>query len=316
MTDRRIVIGRIALVVGAVGFCVAVAAALEIFASSRVRRTAWNVWGYRGRVLGRKVPGEIRVFAVGASTTYGYTVERDETYPAQLETSLRERLGPSHPVSVVNLGHLSDSSVCYEPTYRDYRYLDADIVILYEGYNDVEGPSRRTERDCYQQGSLIFRWTGFFPIAPLYLREHWYKVRYGSITKGYEVARETQLAARSAAAGGGPPISAYENYERNVLNFVHRRLEEGKGVVFASQPYLGNPAHLDQQTRIRTALTPVMSDPRFRYRDFMYLFGGKWDAAWFNELMWLNPRGNRILAEKMAEPVIELTMSMPLRAAQ
>ena len=162
---------------------------------------------------------------------------------------------------MANLGHLSDSSVCYEPTYRDYRYLDADIVILYEGYNDVEGPSRRTERDCYQQGSLIFRWTGFFPIAPLFLREHWYRVRYGSITKGYEVARETQLAARSAAAGDGPPISAYENYERNVLSFVRRRLDEGKGVVFASQPYIGNPAHLDQQKRIRAALEPLMSNP-------------------------------------------------------
>jgi hypothetical protein len=316
MTHRRIVIGRFVLVIGAVGFCLAAAAALEIFASYRVRRTAWNVRGYRGRLLGRKLPSEIRVFAVGGSTTYGYTVERDETYPAQLETLLRERLGPTHPVSVANLGHLSDSSVCYEPTYRDYRYLDADIVILYEGYNDVEGPSRRTERDCYQQGSLIFRWTGFFPIAPLFLREHWYRVRYGSITRGYEVARETQLAARSVVPVDGPPISAYENYERNVLSFVHRRLEEGKGVVFASQPYLGNPAHLDQQKRIRAALEPLMSNPAFRYRDFLYLFGGKWDAAWFNELMWLNPRGNRILAEKMSEPVLELTTAMPFKATQ
>ena len=85
--------------------------------------------------------------------------------------------------------------------------------------------------------------------------------------------------------------------------------------MFASQPFLGNPAHLEQQTRIRAALGPFMSHPRFRYRDFLYLFGGKWDAAWFNELMWLNPRGNRVLAEKMSEPVIELTTSMPFRAA-
>jgi hypothetical protein len=316
MTHRRIVVGRVLLVIAALGFCLAAAAALEIFASYRVRKTAWNVRGYRGRVLGRKAPGEIRVFAVGGSTTYGYTVDRDETYPAQLETILRQRLGPARPVSVANLGHLSDSSVCYEPTYRDYRYLDADIVILYEGYNDVEGPSRRTERDCYQQGSLIFRWTGFFPIAPLFLREHWYRLRYGSITKGYEVARETQLAARSMSAPGGPAISAYENYERNVLSFVRRRLEEGKGVVFASQPYIGNPAHLDQQRRIRAALEPLMSNSRFRYRDFLYLFGGKWDAAWFNELMWLNPRGNRMLAEQLSEPVIELTTTMTSRAAE
>jgi hypothetical protein len=210
----------------------------------------------------------------------------------------------------VNLGHLSDSSVCYEPTYRDYRYLDADIVILYEGYNDVEGPSRRTERDCYQQGSVVFRWTGYFPVSPVFFREHWYKLRYGSITRGYEIDRDTQLARRAAQAGPQPPIPAYDNYERNVLTFVRARLQEGKGVVFASQPYLGNPAHLDQQTRIRAALGPFMSHPRFRYRDCLYLFGGKWDAAWFNELMWLNPRGNATLAAALAEPVTQLIATM------
>lgn len=301
-----IAVRRILLVVASLGVCVTGAVGMEMFASYRVRQTAWNIRGYRGRILGRKAPNEVRVFAIGGSTTYGYTVDRDETYPAQLETLLNERSGSTRPISVANLGHLSDSSVCYEPTYRNYRYLDADIVILYEGYNDVEGPSRRTERDCYQQGSLIFKWTGFFPIAPLFLREHWYKLRYGSITQGYEIAREAQVVARAAAVAGQRPIPAYENYERNVLNFVRSRLDEGKGVVFASQPYLGNPVHLDQQTRIRTALAPFSANRRFRYRDFMDLFGGKWDAAWFNELMWLNPRGNKVLAEKFSEPVREL----------
>ena len=306
MTRRAVIIGRVLLVVGAIGVCAACAVAVEVFAAHRVRQTAWNVRGYRGRVVGRKGPGEVRVFAIGGSTTYGYTVNRDETYPAQLETLLNLRLNQKPPVSVVNLGHLSDSSVCYEPTYRDYRYLNADVIILYEGYNDVEGPSRRTERDCYQQGSVIFRWTGYFPVSPVFFREHWYKLRYGSITRGYEVDRETQLARRAAQAGSQPALPPYENYERNVLNFVSARLKEGKSVVFASQPYIGNPAHLEQQTRIRAALGPFMSDARFRYQDCLYLFGGKWDPAWFNELMWLNPKGNGALAATLAKPVMEL----------
>jgi hypothetical protein len=300
---------RLLLVSASLGLCAAGVVGLEAFAAHRVRETAWNVRGYRGRLLRNKVPHEVRVFAIGGSTTYGYTVGRDETYPAQLETLMNARLASNPSVSVANLGHLSDSSVCYEATYRDYRYLDADIIILYEGYNDVSAPVRRTERDCYQQGSLIFRWTGFFPLTPIFLREHWYKLRYGTITRGYEIAREAALAAR-AMAPARPPIPAYENYERNVLSFVQSRLNEGKGVVFASQPYLGNPAHLEQQTRIRAALAPFMSHPRFRYRDFLYLFGGRWDTAWFNELMWLNPRGNEILAEKLSIPVMELITTM------
>lgn len=309
--NSHVVLRRIVLVLASLGLCVAAAVGMEAFASHRARQTAWNIRGYRGRVLGRKAPNEVRVFAIGGSTTYGYTVNRDETYPAQLETILNDRFAPrGRPVSVANLGHLSDSSVCYEPTYRDYRYLDANIVILYEGYNDVDGPSRRTERDCYQQGSLIFRWTGFFPITPIFFLEHWYKLRYGSITRGYEASRTSETRVRAAVAAREPAIPPYDIYERNVLNFVRARLAEGKGVVFASQPYLGNIRHLDQQTRIRAALAPFMSEPRFRYQDFLYLFGGKWDASWFNEQMWLNPSGNKVLAEKLSKPVTELIDAM------
>lgn len=308
---KRIVVRRILLVVAALGLCVVGAAGLEALASRSVRQTAWNLRGYRGRILWRKAAHEVRVFAIGGSTTYGYTVEREESYPAQLETLLTERLGPERPVTVANLGHLSDSSVCYEPTYRDYRYLNGDIVILYEGYNDIGAPSRRQERDCYQQSSVIFRWTGFFPIAPIYLTERWFKFRYGSITAGYEAFRAGEARAHPGPEPELPKIDAYENYERNVLSFVGKRLQEGKRVVFASQPFIGNAGHLDQQTRIRVALEPFMSNPRFRYRDFMYIFGGKHDKAWFNDLMWLNPSGNKVLAEKMSEPVMDLIEAMP-----
>jgi lysophospholipase L1-like esterase len=284
---------------------------LEVYAGHRVRQTAWNIRGYRGRVLSKKARNEVRVFAIGASTTYGYTVNTEDTYPAQLEPMLQDRFRDRGLlVSVANLGHLADSSICYEPTYRDYRYLDADIVILYEGYNDVAGPSRRTERDCYQQGSVIFRWTGYFPLTPVFLREHWYKLRYGDIAKGYEAARESQVSQRMAEEPAGPTLSPYENYERHVLAFVGARLQEGKGVVFASQPYIENPKHLEQQTKIRAALAPFMSNPKFRYRDFLYIFGGKFDPAWFSEYVWLNPRGNKVLAQKMAEPVSELIETM------
>ena len=76
--------------------------------------------------------------------------------------------------------------------------------------------------------------------------------------------------------------------------------------MFASRPYLEKPPHLAQQTRIRTALERFQSNPHFVYRNFLYLFGGKWDARWFNQMMWLNPSDNRVLAEQMANGVLEV----------
>ncbi len=199
--------------------------------------------------------------------------------------------------------------MCYQPTYRDYEYLRPDMVIVYGGYNDVRGPSRRTKYDCYRQSSAIFRWTGIFPTAPIFFKERWYKFRYDSITQGYEIARARVLAKRGATPPtADPELDSYQNYEQNVLEFVTLLLDEGKGVVFASQPYLGDSEHLAQQDRIRVALKPHMSNPRFQYRDFRYLFEGKWAARYFNvpEKMWLNAAGNRILAETFVKPVTEL----------
>jgi lysophospholipase L1-like esterase len=309
MTRGRLWLFRLGAVLVGLVLVLAGVVALEAYASWRIRDAGWNVRGYRGRLVGSKAADEIRVFAIGGSTTYGYTVGPDDTYPHQLELLLAERYrSRGIAVTVVNLGHLSDSSVCYWPTYRDYAGLRPDVVIVYEGYNDVGRHSRRTEDSCYRNSSLIFRWTGFFPTFPIYLRERWYRLRYGSIEQGYrESARgPTDRPPRRRQRPETSPEDVYRTYEANVLAFVDRVLNRGQGVLFASQPYLGRPLHLDQQTRIRTALARYGEHPRFRYRDFLYLFGGTRDPAWFNGQMWLNPRGNRVLATQMAEPVAEL----------
>lgn len=46
--------------------------------------------------------GEVRILAIGESTTFGLGVDPSQSYPAQLEAILRERL--SGPVTVINAG--------------------------------------------------------------------------------------------------------------------------------------------------------------------------------------------------------------------
>jgi hypothetical protein len=310
VTRGRLWLFRLGAVLVGLALVLAAVGALELYASWRIRDAGWNIRGYRGRLLAGKADNEIRVFAIGGSTTYGFTVGPDDTYPHQLELLLAERYRPRGiSVTVVNLGHLSDSSVCYWPTYRDYAGLRPDVVIVYEGYNDVGRNTRRTEDKCYRNSSVVFRWTGFFPTFPIYLRERWYKLRYGSVEAGYRASAAAPANAprpgrreRRRPSGDG----AYQIYEAHVLAFVDLVLGRGQGVLFASQPYLGSAPHLDQQNRIRAALMRYAGHPGFRYRDFLYLFGGKHDPAWFNGQMWLNRRGNRVLAEHMAEPVVEL----------
>ncbi|MBI4879908.1 MAG: SGNH/GDSL hydrolase family protein [Planctomycetes bacterium] len=84
-----------------------------------------------------KPPGEIRVLALGGSTTAGEEVAEADTYPAQLEQMLRERF-PGKNLRVINAGvpsyHVEDSFRHY--SLRLFR-LRPDFVTIYHGINDV-----------------------------------------------------------------------------------------------------------------------------------------------------------------------------------
>ena len=124
----------------------------DLFVHYRAERSAGlNRWGYRGPVASSKKSGELRAVMLGGSTVFGYGVQWDQSIPAQLERTLNA----SRPFSVVNLGFNNEGAYSFVPTLRDFEYLDYDIVVLYEGYNDLpgdEGPN--TSRVPAQLGDV------------------------------------------------------------------------------------------------------------------------------------------------------------------
>lgn len=72
---------------------------------------------------------------LGGSTVFGYGVSWNESIPALLEARLREKPG-GRPVSVVNLGYNNEGAYAFVPNLEDFSYLDYDVIVLYEGYND------------------------------------------------------------------------------------------------------------------------------------------------------------------------------------
>ncbi len=190
----------------------------DLYLHRRAERSAGlNRWGYRGPVVGRKPPGEMRVVMLGGSTVFGYGGPWHEAIPALLERFLNERTAPP-PVRVVNLGFNNEGAFAFLPTLQDFAYLDYDIVCLYEGYNDLpgdEGPNTAV----FRHESPIFRLTGYFPILPGVLREKAMSLRTGGdIDAAYaaernepgativfrpNAARRTSAAALDAASAVG-----------------------------------------------------------------------------------------------------------------
>ena len=87
----------------------------------------------RGGDPGPKRPGTLRVMCLGGSTTFGHGVKRGEAWPGVLEELLR---ASGVDVEVINAGVPGYGSRQLLAWYeRDLAALDADVVVLYEGWN-------------------------------------------------------------------------------------------------------------------------------------------------------------------------------------
>ena len=173
---KKIVFALIAMTISAAGVVVLLFAA-DLFLHYRAERSAGlNRYGYRGPVVPRKQPGELRVVMLGGSTVFGYGVAWNESVPFYLEEKLRPRL--NKPVRVVNLGFNNQGAYAFVPDLEDFSYLDYDVIVLYEGYNDLPG-DEGVNRAVYRRDSAIYRMSGYFPILPLYLDEKVKMLRYG-----------------------------------------------------------------------------------------------------------------------------------------
>jgi len=114
----------------------------------RVVRLSVNRHGLRGPEPSEpKAPGRVRIVCLGGSTTFGYMVSDGEEWPARLGALL------SHRFEVLNGGRPGAT------TFRDFSYLrdrllrlEPDVVILYEGFNDLWRAARRHRREQTDYG--------------------------------------------------------------------------------------------------------------------------------------------------------------------
>jgi lysophospholipase L1-like esterase len=250
--------------------------AADLYLHHRAERSAGlNRWGHRGPVAGRKQPGEVRLVMLGGSTVFGYGGTWDEAIPALLEQQLSQA-DAGRRWRGINLGYNSEGAYAFLPTLQDFEYLDYDIVILYEGYNDMQG-DRIANLAVYRHDSPVFRLTGYFPMLPLVLGEKAMALRHGGDLEGaYAAARgeraktvfrpgladRTSAAALEAAAkvsdtlsrqigrlaaadaprvagvGESGCASPWMHYCDSVARATEYALARGKRVIVASQPAL------------------------------------------------------------------------------
>ena len=122
-----------------------------------------NQWGYRGQARAEKGPGpELRVAVLGGSAAFETGMPWTQVFVADLGTELQKAGNlTDQGFSVANLSEPNIGADSYPGILRHYRFLEPDILCIFDGYDDATGlPPHARER------SAMFRLTGYLPLLP------------------------------------------------------------------------------------------------------------------------------------------------------
>jgi hypothetical protein len=248
--------------------------------------------------------------------------------------------------TVINLAYNNEGAYSFKPTLQDYRSLHYDLVLLYEGYNDLIFDERQPNVAVFRHDSPVFRLTGYMPIFPIIFKEKAAAmVNGGDAAALYRQQGKTVFHARlatQAAAGvldaaaavaqslerqlgkvsaepvhhiGNPDaagcVTPWRAYCQSIAVAVEFAREQGKHVLVVTQPYLAVDAavralHMAQQSELR-----AMTVRRFGSDPAVrYVDLGAavdlTDSLLSFDHMHLTARGNEQLAAALVDAVIDL----------
>jgi lysophospholipase L1-like esterase len=283
-----------------------------------------NLWGYRGPAVGQKRPGEKRIAVLGGSTTWGFGLSAGQAFPAQLQSRFAARPEGGPPINVLNLGFNNEGAYSFKYTLKDYEYLDYDEVVLYSGYNDLNGENQIVLR----HGSPIFLWTGYFPLLPALTADK-IRVWKNRLTNGSRPVVFTPPAKDSEVGEQSPgslqkqlgsltdsgrsetglsqatcPLE-WRVYCQEISDVTDLEIKRGKRVLVVTEPYISDK-HVEQQR----ALEGMLSRRFAGQANFRYLNLGRAVDLRDHSLCWdgmhLTEEGNRRIAAALIQPVLEM----------
>lgn len=339
MTRKKKLLFAAAAMLIASGLATVGLLAVDIYLHGRYERSAgYNIWGYRGPRVGKKKPNEIRIAVLGGSTAFGYGVTWEESIPTFLEQRLTNA---AQPVSVVNLGYNNEGAYSLRYTLEDYQWLDYDMAILYDGYNDLNYNAPDMNRQVYRRDSPVFRWTGYLPIFPIIFQEKAAAMLAGGdVSTAYSKEKTVfrpGLAARGVAgvldatAKGGTALqegfnamatpahlgeaikqgtdceTPWQIYCESVANAITYARANGTDVLFVGQPLSLFPTMVKRHPHMQDQVAKMIarrfgSDPRVRFATMADAVDLADEQLSFDG-MHLTADGNRILAGRLAEVV-------------
>jgi hypothetical protein len=216
-----------------------------------------NQWGYRGEARGSKGQRELRIAILGGSAAFGRGLAVDQTLGEQMFFELRQAGAPLRETySIVNLSEPRASADTYVEVLRDYSYLRADAVCVFDGYDTLEGLAPHGRRR-----SLVFRATGYLPhfTRTLFGLPEWMSDSDEGVAA---ILRDDDTSRADVTCNG-----ASQSHCSAMVETVRFGLAEGYPVIHVSPPAVSK-RHLEQQQSLARLLRRTFgTHPRFMQLD-------------------------------------------------
>ncbi len=125
-----------------------------------------NSIGLRGdEIVLEKEKDVVRILMLGGSTTFGYySLDDNSTIPAFIQEKLNQRNDITF--EVINGGHWSAASAFETKFLENNLELQPDIVIVYDGYNDITTPLPKDISDDRTQLQMFIKQLDFYSYTP------------------------------------------------------------------------------------------------------------------------------------------------------
>lgn len=261
----------------------------------------YNCRGFRGNLF--YSDSTLKIACFGGSTTYGYPVHFEETWPFELQNILRNK---NYPVDIINFGVNSQGIYGINYDVKEYMNYEWDIAIIYNGYNDFD-PTVNNQYS-FGESDFIFNLTGYKFIIPHYINDK--LSAYLNSQKSTKVLFEKSVSNSDLRS---KIINKYKLYDSLAINWKksHQEapyqaymstlqatfdelLKQEKKVFMVAPPGLGN-------TVLHKGIQKMIQE---KYQSIKYINASNFINLKDKELcldgMHLSAKGNKTIANKLA----------------
>ncbi len=222
-----------------------------------------NSIGLRGPEIAHKQSDVTRILMLGGSTTFGwYALDDNGTIPYYLQKKLNQ---DQKKFEVINAGHLSAASAFETKFLKEHLNLEPDIVIVYDGHNEMTTPLSIDTSESKMQLQILFKHLDHIFYSPRLVEKTLHEIESNILL---QTQNKTNVA--SVDYTEADYVKRADRWEENWSKTCDELTSKDLKIIIFLQPILGS-----DNKDMTNYETSIMHEGAKKNLDHYYLFKEK-----------------------------------------